>query len=100
MGGFGLREVGAAAMRRLWLRGGFPRAFLARNDGESAAWRRDFVRTFLERDVRTFGVDISVRALRRLWAMLAHCHGQVWNASEIGRSLGEAHTTGVGMGTS
>lgn len=93
MGGFGLREVGATAMRRLWLRGGFPRSFLARSDAESGAWRRDFIRTFLERDLRTFGIDISARALRRLWTMLAHYHGQVWNASEIGRSLGEAHTT-------
>jgi len=93
MGGFGLREVGAAAMQRLWLRGGFPRSFLARSDAESAAWRRDFIRTFLERDVRAFGIDISPRALRRLWTMLAHYHGQVWNTSEIGRSLGEAHTT-------
>jgi predicted AAA+ superfamily ATPase len=93
MGGFGLREVGAHAMRRLWLRGGFPRSFLARSDVESGAWRRDFIRTFLERDLRTFGIDISARALRRLWTMLAHYHGQVWNASEIGRSLGEAHTT-------
>jgi len=93
MGGFGLREVGAAAMQRLWLRGGFPRSFLARSDAESAAWRRDFIRTFLERDVRAFGIDISPRALRRLWTMLAHYHGQAWNTSEIGRSLGEAHTT-------
>ena len=93
MGGFGLREVGAPVMRRLWLRGGFPRSFLARSDAESGAWRRDFIRTFLERDLRTFGIDISARALRRLWTMLAHYHGQVWNASEIGRSLGEAHTT-------
>jgi predicted AAA+ superfamily ATPase len=93
MGGFGLREVGEAAMRRLWLRGGFPRSFLARSEGASAAWRRDFTRTFLERDLRTFGVEVPARAMRRLWTMLAHYHGQVWNASEIGRSLGEAHTT-------
>ena len=93
MSGFGLHEVGAKAMRRLWLRGGFPRSFLARSEKESAAWRRDFIRTFLERDLRTFGIDVSPRALRRLWTMLAHYHGQVWNASEIGRSLGEAHTT-------
>jgi predicted AAA+ superfamily ATPase len=92
MGGFGLREIDVHAMRRLWLRGGFPRSFLARSDVESGAWRRDFIRTFLERDLRTFGIDISARALRRLWTMLAHYHGQVWNASEIGRSLGEAHT--------
>ncbi len=93
MSGFGLHEVGAKAMRRLWLRGGFPRSFLARSEKESAAWRRDFIRTFLERDLRTFGIDVSPRALRRLWTMLAHYHGQAWNASEIGRSLGEAHTT-------
>ena len=93
MGGFGLRDVGAPAMRRLWLRGGFPRSFLARSEAESGAWRRDFIRTFLERDLRTFGIDASPRSIRRLWTMLAHYHGQVWNASEIGRSLGEAHTT-------
>lgn len=93
MGGFELREVGEARLRRLWLRGGFPRSFLARSDATSATWRRDFIRTFLERDVRAFGVSIPTRSLRRLWVMLAHYHGQVWNASEIGRSLGEAHTT-------
>jgi predicted AAA+ superfamily ATPase len=93
MSGFTLDEVGAARLRHLWLRGGFPRSFLARSEGESIAWRRDFIRTFLERDVRTFGVNVPARSLRRLWVMLAHYHGQVWNASEIGRSLSEAHTT-------
>jgi predicted AAA+ superfamily ATPase len=93
MGGFSLSEVDAAAVRRLWLRGGFPRSYLARGDSESLAWRDDFVRTFLERDVAQLGVRIPATALRRLWMMLAHYHGQVWNASEIGRSLGEAHTT-------
>src|SRR5438874_7299591 len=93
MGGFDLRDTGIAALRRLWLRGGFPRSFLARNDSESMSWREDFIRTFLERDVAQLGVQIPSTALRRLWMMLAHYHGQVWNGSEIGRSLGEAHTT-------
>jgi hypothetical protein len=93
MGGFTLREVGERQVRRLWLRGGFPRSFLARTEAASVAWREDFVRTFLERDVRALGITVSPRSLRRLWVMLAHYHGQVWNASEIGRSLGEAHTT-------
>lgn len=93
MGGFDLGEVGAPKLRRWWLRGGFPRSFLARSDGASFAWRLDFVRTFLERDLRLLGITLSPEALRRLWTMIAHYHGQVWNGSEIGRALGEAHTT-------
>jgi hypothetical protein len=93
MSGFAIGEVGERQVRRLWVRGGFPRSYLARTEAVSVAWREDFVRTFLERDVRAFGITVATRALRRLWVMLAHYHGQVWNASEIGRSLGEAHTT-------
>lgn len=93
MSGFGLAEVGARHMQRLWLRGGLPRSFLARNERESLSWREDFIRTFLERDIRALGVNISAVALRRLWLMLAHYHGQILNASEIARSLGEGHTT-------
>ncbi len=93
MAGFAIEEVGDDALRRLWQRGGFPRAFLARGDAASLAWREDFIRTFLERDLRNLGINVPAAALRRLWTMLAHYHGQVWNASEIGRSLGEAHTT-------
>jgi predicted AAA+ superfamily ATPase len=93
MGGFGIPEVGAAALRRLWLRGGFPRSFLAATDEGSRRWREDFVQTFLERDIRRFGVEVPAQVLRRLWTMLAHYHGQTWNASELARSLGEAHTT-------
>ena len=93
MAGFMLEEVGEDALRRLWQRGGFPRSFLARGEAASLAWREDFIRTFLERDLRNLGINLPAAALRRLWTMLAHYHGQVWNASEIGRSLGEAHTT-------
>lgn len=93
MAGLDLREVGSEAQRRLWLRGGFPRAFLARGNTASFSWREDFIRTFLERDIAQFGIRVPPTALRRLWMMLAHYHGQFWNASEVGRSLGEAHTT-------
>ena len=93
MGGFDLEEAGANALRRLWWRGGFPRSFLARNDEVSRQWRHDFIQTFLERDLRRFGIEVPVIALRRLWLMAAHSHGQILNASELGRSLGEAHTT-------
>jgi uncharacterized protein len=93
MAGFDLREAGAGASRKLWLRGGFPRSFLARSEADSLAWREDFIRTFLERDIAGFGIQVPPAALRRLWMMLAHYHGQIWNASEVGRSLGEAHTT-------
>ena len=93
MSGFMLDEVGAEAQRKLWLRGGFPRAFLARSEAQGFAWREDFIRTFLERDIRNFGVNVAPLALRRLWMMLAHYHGQMWSASEISRSLGESHPT-------
>jgi len=93
MAGFDIEEAGLPAMRRLWLRGGFPRAFLAASDVASKQWREDFVQTFLERDIRKFGVEVPAQVLRRLWTMLAHDHGRLWNASELARSLGEAHTT-------
>lgn len=93
MGGFALPEVGATALRRLWSRGGLPRSFLARSDEESRLWRDDFVQTLLERDLPRFGVQVPAPTLRRFWSMVAHYHGQIWNASEIGASLGDAHTT-------
>jgi predicted AAA+ superfamily ATPase len=94
MGGFDLAEAGERSLRRLWLRGGFPRSFLARSDALSMAWREDFIRTFLERDVRNLAdVRTPAAQLRRLWTMLAHHHGQIFNSSEIGRSLGESHVT-------
>jgi hypothetical protein len=93
IGGFALGELGEASQSRLWLRGGFPRSFLAEDDAASFVWREDFIRTFLERDIRMFGINVPPDTLRRLWTMVAHYHGQIWNISEVGRSLGEAHTT-------
>lgn len=91
LSGFSLDEVGARSLERLWLRGGFPRSFTARTSGESAAWRREFVRTFLERDVPQLGIGVPSATLERFWSMIAHYHGQVWNASEFGRSFGVSH---------
>ena len=93
MGGFNLSEVGLATLRRLWWRGRFPRSFLAPSGNASRVWLENFIRTFLERDIREFGVEVPPAVLRRLWMMLAHYHGQIWNASEIARSLGESHPT-------
>lgn len=93
LGPLALHEVGVRSLDRLWLRGGFPRSFLAADDESSARWRRDFAATFLERDLPQLGVTIPSATLSRFWAMLAHFHGQVFNASEIGRSFGVAHTT-------
>jgi predicted AAA+ superfamily ATPase len=93
MGGFCLSEVGAKDLRRLWLRGRFPRAFLARSEAACRSWQENFTQTFLERDIRQFGVQTPPVALRRLWMMLAHYHGQIWNASELARSLGESYNT-------
>jgi predicted AAA+ superfamily ATPase len=90
---FQLTETGPAQLRRLWLRGGFPRSYLAPSDRESLAWRKSFVTTFLERDIPNLGVRIPAAQLRRFWMMLAHCHGQILNASELGRSLELADTT-------
>jgi uncharacterized protein len=93
MSGFTLDEIGAASMRRLWLRGGFPRSYLARNSAASMRWREDFMRTFLERDLPQLGARAPVATYRRFWTMLAHTHGNLLNASDIGRSLGESHTS-------
>ena len=86
-------EVGLEKWRRLWLRGGFPRAWLARGNAASLEWRRDFVRTFVERDLPGLGIAMPPRLLHDFWTMLAHYHGQVWNGSELGRAFGVAHTT-------
>ena len=93
MSGFGLSEVGPDARSRLWLRGGFPPAFLAASDADSFAWRGAFVQTFVERDLRRLGFDLAPQGMRRFLTMLAHHHGQRWNASAIGSSLQLSHTT-------
>lgn len=93
MGGFTLDEAGPARLDRLWLRGGFPPSCLARSDAASFDWREQLVRTVLERDVPQLAERVSPATLRRFWIMLAHYHGQTWNASEIGASLGVSHPT-------
>ncbi len=93
MAGFTLEELNRPDLNRLWLRGGFPRSFLARTEAASTAWREDFIRTFLERDLAQLGVQVPAGTMRRFWTMTAHYSGGIWNSSEIGRSLGEAHTT-------
>ena len=85
--GFRLADVGAHAQERHWLRGGFPPAFTARAEAESLVWRRQFLQTFLERDLPQLGVTIPAAALRRFWSMVAHYHGQTWNAAELARAL-------------
>jgi predicted AAA+ superfamily ATPase len=91
--GFSLDEVGVADLSRLWARGGFPRSFLAEDENSSHGWRRDFIRTFIEKDFSTLGLGASPSSLGRLWQMAAHYHGQTLNASEIGRALGESYKT-------
>lgn len=91
--GFRLADLGAAAQARHWLRGGFPPAFTARTGADSFAWRRQFVQTFLERDLPQLGVQIPALTLRRFWNMVAHYHGQIWNAAELGRALAVNEST-------
>lgn len=93
LGGFSLDEVGIKNHQRLWLRGGFPRSYLASSDAFSEEWRRGFIRTFLERDLPQLGITIRSNTIHRFWNMLSHYHGQIWNASEFGRSFGVADTT-------
>ena len=91
--GFDLSETGADTWEPLWLRGGFPRSFLANSETDSLAWREGFIRTFLERDIPQLGINIPAITMRRFWTMLAHYHGQTWNAAEIGRSMGLSDKT-------
>jgi len=91
--GLALDEVGIMNQERLWIRGGFPRSYLARTSAASQEWRAGFIRTFLERDLPQLGVNIRSTTLRRFWTMLAHYHGQIWNSSEFARSFGVADTT-------
>ena len=91
--GFRLVDLGSAAQPRHWLRGGFPLSYTARTEADSLAWRRQFLQTFLERDMPQLGVTIPAVALRRFWNMVAHYHGQIWNAAELARALAVNEST-------
>ncbi|NLT71492.1 MAG: ATP-binding protein [Verrucomicrobiaceae bacterium] len=90
---FSLAEVGVAHLSRHWLHGGFPLSYLAESEKDSLIWRKNFVATFLERDLPSFGVGVSSVTMNRFWTMLAHYHGQVWNSSEIAGSMNVAAVT-------
>lgn len=85
---FTIQETGNEETQRLWLRGGFPLSFLSDNELESFSWRESFIKTYLEMDIPQLGIRIPAQQLRRFWMMLAHSHGQLWNASRIAGSLG------------
>lgn len=91
--GFKVDEVGIENTRSLWLKGGFPRSYLAETDEISYQWREDFIRTFLERDLNLLGINIPAATLRRFWVMLAHYHGQIWNGAEFARSMAVSEPT-------
>lgn len=91
--GFSLAEVGSESHATHWLRGGFPLSFLAANDEDSLAWRRNFIHAVLERDIPQLGSGTPAAALQRFWSMLAHYHGQLWNAAELARSMGVSEST-------
>jgi predicted AAA+ superfamily ATPase len=91
--GFRLSDLGAPAQGRHWLRGGFPLAYTPRLESESVNWRRQFLQTFLERDLPQLGIEIPAAALRRFWNMVAHYHGQIWNAAELARALAVSQPT-------
>jgi len=93
MGGLTLRETGGGQLRRLWARGGFPESFNAASDAVSLEWRESFISTFVERDIPQLELRIPSVMLRRFWAMVAHYHGQMWNASEIASSMGLSYHT-------
>lgn len=93
LSGFTINDVGMSAHQVHWLRGGFPLSFLATSDSNSVAWRKSFIQTLLERDIPSFGLGTPAPTLFRFWTMLAHYHGQVWNAAEPARSLGIGETS-------
>ena len=93
LGGLSLAEVGVAQTVRRWRRGGFPRAYVARTEDESVEWRRNFVRTFVERDLPQLAIGVPAATMSRFWSMLAHYHGQIWNSAELARAFAVADTT-------
>ncbi|MBI3265736.1 MAG: ATP-binding protein [Chlamydiae bacterium] len=93
MGGFLFTEVRGHPLETLWLRGSFPNSFLAKTEEQSFSWRLNFIQSFLEKDIPQLGIRIPSSALRQFWTMMAHFHGQIWNASDLGRSLGTQEST-------
>mgnify|MGYP000573769452 CR=1 FL=1 len=91
--GFSLQELGQNAHQRHWLRGGFPLSYLASDEAASLAWRKAFIQTLLERDFPQWGIRTAATALWRFWSMLAHYHGQTWNAAEFARAMGVGEST-------
>ncbi|PWB56272.1 MAG: hypothetical protein C3F13_01660 [Anaerolineales bacterium] len=91
--GFSLSEVGQKKLVQHWLRGGFPLSYLAASDADSQIWRKNFFQTFLERDLPQWGIQIPSQTLMRFWTLLAHYHGQTWNATEASRSFGVSNMT-------
>ena len=92
-GDFRLADVGTIHWRKLWLRGGLPRSYTARTDGQSHQWLEQYAATFLERDIPQLGITIPAAALRRFWVMLSHYHGQILNHAEFARSFGVSDMT-------
>ena len=93
LGGFHLDEIGYHDFQSLWLRGGFPRSYLAESTELSTIWRQEFIRTFLERDLAAFGFRMPASTMRRFWTMIAHYHGQLWNGAELARAFGVSEKT-------
>ena len=91
--GFDLQEIGLEALQRHWLRGGFPRSFLANNEVDSLVWRKSFIDNLLQRDFPMWGVRVAATTLWRFWSMLSHYHAQIWNAAEFARAMGVGEST-------
>jgi len=93
LGGFAIADAGGQNLRKLWLRGGFPRAYIAQNDRESFLWLSNYITTFLERDIPQLGITIPSKTLRKFWIMISHYHANILNYSELGRSFGISDVT-------
>jgi len=90
---FSLAEISSENIQKLWLRGGYPQSYLLRSNDDSFTWREAFIKTYLEMDIPQLGIRIPAQHLRRFWTMIAHSHGQLWNASKIAGSLGVSAPT-------
>ena len=93
MSGLCIDEVELSDWPRLWMRGGFPRSYLANDDELSQMWRKNFVRHHLGRELPLIGISVSTKSLQQFWTMLAHYHGQIWNSAEFARALGSSEST-------